>query len=63
MIMDYAWLLLAFPLIGLVLNLAFGSWWGKKVTGIVASAAVLGATATLAGAYAVWRWNVGRQAA
>ena len=42
MIMDYAWLLLAFPLIGLVLNLAFGSWWGKKVTGIVASAAVLG---------------------
>ena len=30
---------------------------------IAASAAVLGATATLAGAYAVWRWNAGRQAA
>ncbi|HHB90745.1 MAG TPA: hypothetical protein ENK60_05510 [Anaerolineae bacterium] len=30
---------------------------------LAASAAVLGATATLAGAYAVWRWNVGRQAA
>lgn len=30
---------------------------------IAASAAVLGATATLAGAYAVWRWSVSRQAA
>ncbi len=42
MIIDYAWLLLAFPILGLVLNLAFGARWGKKVTGIVASAAVLG---------------------
>jgi len=30
---------------------------------IAASAAVLGATATLAGAYAVWRWSAARQAA
>ncbi|HID32975.1 MAG TPA: hypothetical protein EYP25_00125 [Anaerolineae bacterium] len=30
---------------------------------IAASAAVLGATATLAGAYAVWRWNASRQVA
>ncbi len=29
----------------------------------IASAAALGATATLAGAYAVWRWNWGREAA
>ena len=42
MIIHYAWLLLAFPIIGLVLNLAFGRRWGKNVTGIVASAAVLG---------------------
>jgi len=42
MIVDYAWLLLAFPIAGLVLNLIFGKRWGKNVTGIVASAAVLG---------------------
>ncbi len=42
MIIDYAWLLLAFPILGLVLNLVFGARWGKKVTGMVASAAVLG---------------------
>ncbi len=29
----------------------------------IASAAALGATATLAGAYAVWRWNWGREVA
>ncbi len=29
----------------------------------IAASAVLGATATLAGAYAVWRWNASRQAA
>jgi len=41
MIVDYAWLLLAFPILGLILNLAFGRRWGKNVTGVVASAAVL----------------------
>ncbi len=41
MSVNYAWLLLGFPLLGMVLNLAFGRRWGKKVTGIVASAAVL----------------------
>jgi hypothetical protein len=29
----------------------------------IASAAVVGAAATLAGAYAYWRWNIARQAA
>ena len=29
----------------------------------IAASAVLGATATLAGAYAVWRWNASRQVA
>ncbi len=39
--MEYAWLSLAFPVLGIILNLAFGRRWGKNVTGIVASAAVL----------------------
>ena len=43
MIVDYAWLLLGLPLLGMMLNLAFGRVWGKKVTGIVGSAVVLGA--------------------
>ena len=42
MIVEYAWLLLAFPVLGLTLNLIFGARWGKKTTGIVASGAVLG---------------------
>jgi len=39
--MEYAWLLLAFPVLGIVLNLAFGRRWGKNVTGGVASGMVL----------------------
>ncbi|MCS7220604.1 MAG: NADH-quinone oxidoreductase subunit L [Anaerolineae bacterium] len=37
----YAWLLLAFPALGMILNLALGRRWGKNVTGVVASGAVL----------------------
>ncbi len=37
----YAWLLLAFPALGMGLNLALGRRWGKNVTGVVASGAVL----------------------
>ncbi len=36
-----AWLLLAFPALGLILNLALGRRWGKNITGVIASAAVL----------------------
>jgi hypothetical protein len=35
----------------------------SRLPWIAASAAVLGATATIAGAYAAWRWNASRQAA
>ena len=35
----------------------------SRLPWIAASAAVLGATATLAGVYAAWRWNASRQAA
>jgi NADH-quinone oxidoreductase subunit L len=37
----YAWLLLAFPALGMGLNLALGRRWGKNVTGVVASGVVL----------------------
>lgn len=37
----YAWLLLAFPTLGMTLNLALGRRWGKNVTGVVASGMVL----------------------
>ena len=36
-----AWLLLAFPALGLLLNLAAGRRWGKNGTGLVAAGAVL----------------------
>lgn len=68
---EYAWLLLFFPALGGVLNLIFGRRWGKQVTGIVASGAVLlsflvavGLFVSLAGLPAeerelervLWRW-------
>ena len=51
MMVEYAWLLLGFPLLGMMLNLAFGRRWGKRVTGVVASAAVLAAFGVAVGLF------------
>ena len=49
---DFAWLLLALPVLGLLINLTFGSRLNKSAIGWIASGAVMAAFAAGLGLFA-----------